>query len=155
MQRTTKSRIVALLVMIMITITTLFGSLFVDAGYTEGENALGTLKATLATGSYTYKAGSKVYNFAENRYKVIGGGYFFYTELINLEHIKDENKKSDGKAGYFNDTNFGQLTAGAKQDFLGDVFTLANAVAADSAKGYNSGTIAPTDETVSDLLLDM
>lgn len=149
MQRTIKSRVVALLAMIMITITTLFGSLFVNAGYTTGADALGTLKATLATGSYTYKAGGKVYDFAANRYKVSGGGYFLYTELINTAAVA-------GSAGagldYFNSTNFEQLTSGAKQDFLGDVFTIANAIAADSAKGYNTGTTAPTDDTVADLM---
>ena len=33
-----------------------------------------------------------------------------------------------------------------------DVFTLANAIAADTDKGYNTGDTAPTDETVSDLM---
>lgn len=146
MQRTTKSRIVALLAMIMITITTLFGSLSVNADYQAGSDALSTLRITVGGGVYTYSAGNKPYDFTKNRYKVSGGGYYLYNEIINTTAV------SDTSADFFDNTKFEELTSSAKQDFLKDVFTLANAVAADTDKGYHTGDTAPTDETVSDLM---
>lgn len=146
MQRTIKSRIVALLAMALITVTTFFGSLSVNAVYTTGADALGTLKATVGSGVYTYSAGNKVYDYAANRYKVSGGGYYLYNELI------DTTSLANSSADFFHNTKFEELTSSAKQDFLKDVFTIANAVAADTDKGYHTGSVAPTDETVSDLM---
>lgn len=146
-----KQRVVCFILLLVMGLTTLFGSLAIHADYTTGADAMGTLKATVATGSYTYKAGNKILNYAAERYKISGGGYYLYTELIDTSSIAGGNGPV-GRVDYFDATKFDTLTSGAKQDFLSDVFTIANAIAADSAYGYNTGTLAPTEDTVSDFM---
>lgn len=141
-----KNRIVAFMLLVLMTLTMLLSSFTLHADYTSGSDALSTLKLTIRSGNYTYANGNKIYNFAKNRYKQSGGGYVYWNTLF------DSLAGDEGQGDYFDDTEFQKLTSGAKQDFLGDVFTIANAVAADTNAGYRTGANAPTDETVTDLM---
>lgn len=141
-----KNRIVAFMLLVLMTLTMLLSSFTLHADYTSGSDALSTLKLTIRSGNYTYANGNKIYNFAKNRYKQSGGGYVYWNTLF------DSLAGDEGQGNYFDDTEFQKLTSGAKQDFLGDVFTIANAVAADTNAGYRTGANAPTDETVTDLM---
>ena len=141
-----ENRIVAFMLLVLMTLTMLLSSFTLHADYTSGADALATLKLTIRSGNYTYANGNKIYNFAKNRYKQSGGGYVYWNTLF------DSLAGDEGQGNYFDDTEFQKLTAGAKQDFLGDVFTIANAIAADTNAGYRTGSDAPTDETVTDLM---
>lgn len=146
-----KNRVIALFGAILISIMMLFSAFTAHADYvSSGSDALQNLKLTIQTGKYTYANGNKIYNFQKNRYKMSGGGYHYWYELFGQTQAGVGG--IDGTGDYFDDTAFSSLTSGAKQDFLGDVFTIANAVAADTAAGYRTATNAPTDETVTDLM---
>ena len=63
------------------------------------------------------------------QYKTSGGGYALYAELIK----SDTGRPAD----IVNENLFSQLTIGAKQDFVQDVFTVANAIAYATEKDPN------------------
>lgn len=138
-------RIGAFLMFFLLMFTSLFGYLSISAA---GGNPLSSLRTTVGGGSYMYVVGNKNYDFTANRYKVSGGGYLLYNEVINMENL------SECSADFFLEEKFETLTSGAKQDILKDVFTLANAVADDTAKGKSTstGSDAPTEETVADFM---
>lgn len=79
--------------------------------------------------------GNSTLDFAalpSKQYNKSGGGFAMYVELINPDNgsysdIVDENE-------------FAQLTIGAKQDFVKDVFTVANAIAYATEKGDMAST---------------
>lgn len=147
-----KNRVIALFGAILISIMMLFSAFTVHADYVTGDSALTSLKLTIQTGKYTYANGNKIFNFQKNRYKMSGGGYHYWYELFKMSSASDSAGTINYEGDYFDTKTFQELTAGAKQDFLGDVFTIANAVAADTAAGYRTATTAPTDETVTDLM---
>lgn len=150
-----KSKVIAWLLLISMTVVMLLGSITVHAEYTEaGDDPLKTLKATILTGSYTYTTNGKQYDFSKNRYKITGGGYVYWNDLFTATAGKTTNidtALSDRADFFFVDT-FDKLKPGAKQDFLSDVFTIANAVATDTANGYHTNDLAPTDDTVADFM---
>lgn len=151
-----KNRLVAFMLLVMMTLTMFLSSfILVHADYTAvSGNPLSTLQYTIQTGKYTYLTNNKVFDMSKNRYKKGAGGYLYWYELFNTD-ASSAGAKGSGSAGvgdFFDDTKFDSLSAGAKQDFLSDVFTIANAVASDSANGYRTGDSAPTDDTVTDLM---
>lgn len=156
-----KNKITSLLLLVVMTFVMLFGSVCVNADYTEiDDHPLGTLKTTVATGSYTYITGGKQFDLTENRYKVSGGGYKFYTELFatGTSGTKYTTDGTNQLAAFvngdalLNTTDVEKLTPGARQDFLGDMLMLAQSVVNDSENGYRVGSAAPTDDTMSDFM---
>ena len=149
-----KNRLVAFMLLVMMTLTMLLSSFTLHADYQEGADALVTLKLTIKTGKYTYSNGNRIIDMQKNRYKMSRGGYCYWYELFGQTKGADGALSGgiNGQGNYFVDTAFEKLTPGAKQDFLGDVFTIANAVAADTNAGYHNGAKAPSDETVTDLM---
>lgn len=138
------NRMVMFLSAMMLSLCMFFGSFNVaSAEYQTGEGPLETLEYTIMTGTYTYITNSKPIDYSANRYKKQEGGYIYWYQLF----AQTGSESGD----YFDETNLGLLSNGAKQEFLEDVFRLANYIADDSAKGYNTGDNAPTDDTVTDL----
>ena len=151
-----KNRLVAFMLLVMMTLTMFLSSFtLVHADYTAvSGNPLSTLQYTIQTGKYTYLTNNKVFDMSKNRYKRGTGGYLYWYELFNTDEA-NAGATGSGSAGvedFFDDTKLNSLSAGAKQDFLSDVLTIASAVASDSAYGYRTGDSAPTDDTVKDLL---
>lgn len=119
-----------------------------------GADPYTTLITQLKLGTYTCGTTGKPYDFASNRYALSGGGYKLYAELWNLGSLNG-GTASQGVNLFTED--FEKLKSGAKQDFLKDVFTLANAIATDSANNVSTLTGAdkaslPTDDTVNDMM---
>lgn len=115
------------------------------------------LVQVLVSGQYQYggsttgtnTVGAKSYDYSGNRYALSSGGYLLYIELWN-QAILTGGTASQGVNLFIDD--FENLKSGERQKFLKDVFTLANAVASDTAHGVNMGVGAPTDDTVTDLM---
>lgn len=144
-----RNKVVAWFLLIAMTLTMLLGGLAVHADYTEGTTPLDTLCRTAKTGKYVYISGGKTYDFSTNRYKNSKGGYVMYTALFT-----DLQGSRSGLKDIFNNDAFTALKPSAKQDFLGDVFTICTAVIADTTAGYNATDIskAPTDDTMNDFM---
>ena len=150
-----KNKLVAWLLLVVMTITMLFGSVFVSADYQSVDNnPLGTLKTTVFTGKYTYITSGKVYEFNTNRYKMSGGGYAYYTELFNTGTGMSQGGMTAFVNGdlLLNEDKVQKLSPSARQDFLGDMLTIAQAVVNDTENGYHTGNSAPTDDTMADFM---
>lgn len=147
-----KNKIVAGFLLIIMTFAMLFGSIVTHAVYEEGANPLDTLKITVRTGEYQYIRGGKTFEFANNRYKSKGGGYVLYVDLFDSSSSTQAHYTSNGNGDLFYADKFDKLNPGAKQDFLSDVFTIVNAVVADTDAGYQSGPNAPTSDTAQDFM---
>lgn len=84
-------------------------------------------------------------NVNNKTYKLTGGGYVAYGTLVN-----NDNPDAD----VVNDTMFAKLLASEKQRFLGDMFTICNAMVSDTEAGLS--TVANedkvTNETVTSLM---
>lgn len=147
----TKNRVVSLLLTLMMVVSMLASSFTVSALEYDGDPYI-HLITILASGEYTYTspASAKIYSFTANRYMLSGGGYVLYAELWNTELLSNPSTASQGTNLFVDD--FANLKSGEKQKFLKDVFTLANAVATDTANGKNSGVGAPSDDTVTDMM---
>ena len=76
------------------------------------------------------------------QYKTSGGGYVLYAELIR----SDSKRATD----IVNNNLFNQLTIGAKQDFVKDIFTIANAIA--YASEHDSDIALMTDGADTDTI---
>ena len=150
-----KNKLVAWLLLVIMTIAMLFGSIFVSADYQAVDNnPLGTLKTTVFTGKYNYITSGKVYEFNTNRYKMSGGGYEFYTKLFNTGTGKSQGGMTAFVNGdlLLNEDKVQKLTPSARQDFLGDMLTIAQAVVNDTENGHHTGNSAPTDDTMADFM---
>ena len=112
----------------------------------NSQQALINLRSTIVGGEYTSYSTQNIYDFKENTYKTSGGGYLIYSEIMDTSVVAETSKP------LFDETQFGALTAGAKQDFLKDVFTICNAMADDSARGYGGAEDSVTDETVASFM---
>ena len=104
--------------------------------------ALINLRSTIVGGEYTSNSEKVVYDFSENVYETEGGGYLLYLELMDTDAVASTDKP------LFIDSNFQSLKPKAKQDFLKDVFTICNAMADDSAKGWGGQPDSVTSDTV-------
>lgn len=152
----TKNKILVWIMLIVMTLGTILGSISVNAA--SGQ-PLDELQEILISGSYYYIKGGKTYDYSQRDYKVDGGGSVYWYELFNSTYTNASSFVQLSKGGtLFLESKFETLKAGAKQDFLQDVFTIANAVAADGDAG-NNGSIAkdsmPTTDTVSDLMVSI
>ena len=78
---------------------------------------------------------------AQLKYKTINGGFLGWADLTSVDPSE-----------YINPTAFSQLTPGAKQNFLKEVFGIANLMAADTAAGYLGDDNGVTDETVDNMM---
>lgn len=152
----TRSKIVLVLLSVLVFIMSILPTqVFADRGQTGA--AYNELISTLIQGSYTSSKTSTVYDFSQNNYKVKDGGYAIWYTLWNQNATSTANTGSGGNS--LLTPAYESLTAGAKQDFLEDVFTLANAMADDTAykskNGMVTGDSEVTDDTVNDFLQNM
>ena len=113
----------------------------VTTGKTTASGAYALLVQSVETGSYINQTDGVAYDFAANQYKTSGGGYLLYTEISSA---------ADTSTDFVNEVNFKLLTSSAKQNFLKDELTIANAMAYDTSAGV-SGSIV-SDETVTDMM---
>lgn len=151
-----KNLLVLVLISLLVILMTISPTqAFADRGQTG--SAYTNLITTLIQGSYTSSKTSTVYDFSQNNYKMSDGGYAIWYTLWN------QNATSTANTGSGSNTlltsTYENLTAGAKQDFLEDAFTLANAMADDTAykakNGMVTGDEEVTEETVNDFLTAM
>jgi hypothetical protein len=141
-----KNRIVAFMLLVLMTLTMLLSSFTPIKVEAAASDAYTNLLNVCMNGTITYTKGTKdkIINVASNRYKMSSGGTILYVSLWNTSAAADQS------ADLFTN-DFDDLTAGAKQDFLKDVFTVANAkVDADDINGV-VGVGAVTNETVTDM----
>ena len=122
-----------------------FSNITVNATNANSNAALQNLRATVASGNYISKSTQTPYDMSSNTYKTSGGGYLLYVELMDAEALTSTTEP------LFNATNFESLTAGAKQRFLKDVFTICNAMADDTERMSDKTNDSVTDETVNSL----
>lgn len=147
----TSTRLVAL-VMALVLVLSLFVMAMTVTVSAAGASAdpYTNLVSTISTGQYTYKTQNKTYDYSQHRYELSGGGYILYISLWNMSTV-GVNASAINGGDLFSD-DFERLKSGAKQDFLKDVFTLANCMATDTVNGYASGSGAVTDDTVTDMM---
>lgn len=141
-----KNRLVAFMLLVMMTLTMFLSSFTPVKVEAAASDAYTNLITVCMSGNITYTKGTKnkIINVASNRYKMSSGGTILYVSLWNTGAAADQS------ADLFT-SDFDGLTAGAKQDFLKDVFTVANAkVDSDDINGI-VGVSAVTSETVTDM----
>ena len=141
-----KNRLVAFMLLIMLTLTTFLSSFMPVKVQAAASEAYTNLITVCIGGKITYTKGTKdkIIDVSNNRYKMSSGGTILYVSLWNPAAASDQS------ADLFTN-DFDGLTAGSKQDFLKDVFTVANAKAdADDINGIVD-TSAVTSETVTDM----
>lgn len=85
----------------------------------------------------TYYLSDSTIDYTDKQYKCSGGGYKYYNNLVDINT-------------FINETQFQTLTAGAKQDFLKDMISLANEVVYACENGNDTNGVS--DETVNDML---
>lgn len=80
-------------------------------------------------------------SYSDHQYKTSDGGYLLYTEVVNTDVPSD----------WIDESKFNKLTAGGKQNFMKDVFKIANRkVQVDEAHGVTAES-AVTSETVTEM----
>lgn len=151
--KNTKNKFLILILSFLVLLTTVLSPLTVQAKG-QGGAAYNELIQTLISGTYTSSKTSTNYEFSQNNYKMSDGGYAVWYTIWNQDATVTANTGS-GSNSLLSST-YESLTAGAKQNFLEDAFTLANAMADDTAykakNGMVTGDSEVTDETVSDFL---
>ena len=151
--KNTKNKFLVLILSFLVLLTTVLSPLTVQAKG-QGGAAYNELIQTLISGTYTSSKTSTNYEFSQNNYKMSDGGYAVWYTIWNQDATVTANTGS-GSNSLLSST-YESLTAGAKQNFLEDAFTLANAMADDTAykakNGMVTGDSEVTDETVSDFL---
>lgn len=151
--KNTKNKFLILILSFLVLLTTVLNPLTVQAKG-QGGAAYNELIQTLISGTYTSSKTSTNYEFSQNNYKMSDGGYAVWYTIWNQDATVTANTGS-GSNSLLSST-YESLTAGAKQNFLEDAFTLANAMADDTAykakNGMVTGDNEVTDETVSDFL---
>lgn len=149
-------KIVLVLLSFLVIFTFMVSPMSVQARGQSGA-AYNELIQTLISGTYTSSKTSTNYEFSQNNYKMSDGGYAVWYTIWNQDATVTSNTGS-GSNSLLSST-YEALTAGAKQQFLEDAFTLANAMADDTAykakNGMVTGDTEVTDETVSDFLTAM
>lgn len=139
-----KNRLVAFMLLVLMTLTMLFSSFTVVHADAD---AYTTLVTTCKSGKVdTYKKGTKSVktDVSKNRYKMSSGGTILYTALWASDAATQGNDLFT--------QDFDSLTSGAKQDFLKDVFTVANAKVDRDDLYVKTGTVSMvTSETVTDM----
>lgn len=104
----------------------------------DASSAYDTLVGALATGKYANKNIDYSTGSSAKKYKLDGGGYALWGEITTPTSPKD----------LINEDAFGSLTPSAKQDFLEDYLTLAQAMADDK-------NCIVTDDTVTDMSVQL
>lgn len=154
--KNTKNKFLILILSFLVLLTTVLSPLTVQAKG-QGGAAYNELIQTLISGTYTSSKTSTNYEFSQNNYKMSDGGYAVWYTIWNQDATVTANTGS-GSNSLLSST-YEALTSGAKQQFLEDAFTLANAMADDTAykakNGMVTGDSEVTDETVSDFLTAM
>lgn len=108
--------------------------------------ALSNLREAVTLGSFPASKGNPYFNtlvegFSSNQYKTSGGGFLLYTEISG----------GGVNNSFFDPFQLDKLTASAKQQFLKDELTIANAMIWETEAGTESSQ-GVTTETV-DLML--
>lgn len=137
------------ILMMLLVVLTVFSCVVPAYAGTSSAKAYESLVKIVRKGwEYT---SSKAYTpIGKHEYKCSGGGYYYYIELTNGGSIVADDGsityKEDIKSSQpiFQSTKFDKLTSGAKQEFLKDLLSVANA-----ASYYEVNDIS--DETVTDL----
>ena len=128
--KNTKNKFIILILSFLVLLTTVLNPLVVQAKGQSGA-AYNELIQTLISGTYTSSKTSTNYEFSQNNYKMSDGGYAVWYTIWNQDATVTSNSGS-GSNSLLSST-YEALTAGAKQQFLEDAFTLANAMADDTA----------------------
>lgn len=140
----TRSKLMSWVLLLAMMFTVLAGTLTVHA------DAYENLMTEVRDGQYVSKSTGKVLDYQRSRYAKEGGGYLLFSQVWNAGNATFSQSQS-----LFCD-DFQKLKTGARQQFVTDLFTLANAVASDTVAGYYTGTNgitdSPTDDTVEQLL---
>lgn len=101
------------------------------------------------TGKYTCVTTNTEYDFSAKRYKLEGGGYALYMDLINNPILDSAGQSL--QTGHEDDIfspKFDELKASAKKKLMSDVFTLVNGAIYDTEHGYYPNIeVAPTSDT--------
>ena len=155
-------KIVAMLLAVILALPVFSVTAFATDGgasiSTSGNGAttpLGNLETVIITGQYLYKAGNKSIDYSKATYKTSGGGYLGWYALTDKNAAivanggENTNTMDDDPNNPFS-TKFNNLTAKDKRRFLENVFEICNAMADDTAKGYDTSETAVTEETVND-----
>lgn len=145
--RSISKRFFVLLMILTMTLTTMF-SAFATASASDAYQFLITgLKDPASLATVFGVAGNSTLDYGalpSKQYKTSGGGYALYVEII-----KDDTGRP---ADIVNENLFNQLTIGSKQDFVQDMFTVANAIAYATEKGDLSAyTRGANTDTVNQL----
>ena len=163
MRTKTKSRFSLLLVIVM-AFTMLFSSLTVfAAGEYTGTKPMGNLIYTVFQGTYTYRKGGTTIDMTGKVYKLQGGGTVMYNNVFNtsatvggetgITSIIRQAEKGQATGDNLFGDNFENLKTSSKKAFIGDMLTIANAMAYDTDAGYNNGKInAVTSDTVNEFI---
>ena len=152
-----KTKIKTKFLALVLSLVCLLGCISVSAEFVKGGDALSSLKYTISTGTYTCKSTGKKYDFTTRTYKLKEGGVVRYMDLVGFSVTQNSDGthkigEKEGRGEYFS-SQFENLTNGAKQDLLKDVFAIGNAVCADGENGYlGTGDVIPTDETMTDFM---
>lgn len=137
----TKNRLVARIMAFMLALTMMLGTCVTASAATAAE-ALDKLEEAVVIGKYTCIETGKIYDMTPMSYKTSGGGYFTYLEITGANYTTVD---------FFNETKFQELTASAKQDFLKDTMSIANAMVYDT-ENNEASTHGVTSETVDTML---
>lgn len=109
------------------------------AGQSAGE-AYRQLYQEILKGSYLCNKTGVTCGGAGKSYKVSGGGVVTWSELLSTDPSQ-----------VINEPAFETLTAKSKQEFVGDILSVANAMSTDTEAGLGT-THEVSDETVQDLM---
>lgn len=141
-----KRRLIAFLLAVLTLIAVPLTTIQVNAATSvSDEQAYVSLKRLIVKGKI-YTARNKSKSLANNKkYKVKDGGYYLYGELSGYTagsgSAYANGSTADASTKLIVEDRFSKLTAGAKQDFLKDVFKVANAAAYYEMEGITDGTV--------------
>ena len=141
--------------------TTVYATSLADES--TSTDAMSSLYQLLAQGKYTYASNGQVIDVSLHKYKATGGGVYYYYEIIGATSgtvgvgvtMGTSQRGNANGASPFNQAAFEALTTNGRRKFLTDVFTLCNAASTDTARGYNQGAGAITEDTVNEFLIQI
>lgn len=137
-QKTRLQRFMIIIIFVMtMCLTTLFSGVMTTYASISPAQSYTNLLIKIRSGKYIMQTGDeKSYDFSRKQYKMDGGGFKLYTQMFD----------SDGTMTSFQsiiDTSaLDSLTTGAKQDFVKDMLTIANAMVYDYENGYKEDAVS-------------